>query len=80
MTGGQVYLTDAELRAVYELIRSTLAPRAVRLDPDSLPLRTAAVKIQKQANRAFCKGCGKPSVYSKGKCEACYRAERRKAG
>lgn len=79
MSGAQVYMNDAELRAAYELIRSTLAPKAVRLDPDSLPLRTLAAKLQKQASRAFCKECGKPSVYAKGKCEACYRSERRKA-
>lgn len=80
MTGGQVYFTDAELRAVYGLLRSTLMAATVRLDPDSLPLRTAAKKLQKQAARAFCGECGAKAVYAKGKCEPCYRAERRKAG
>lgn len=78
---GQIYFTDDELRVLHGLVRSTLLPKAVRLDPDSKPLQSVLEKLQKQANRAFCDDCGDPEVYAKGRCEPCYRRQHRaKAG
>lgn len=69
-----LYMEPDETLALHALLASTLAPRAVRADPDTLPLRTLLGKVRELADGVYCRGCEKPvGTYANGLCRPCYR-------
>lgn len=72
-------VTTAEYKAAHDLIAYALRPQAVRDDPESAPLMRFFDKLAASRERALCADCGMRRVYARGRCERCYRENRRRA-
>jgi ribosomal protein L40E len=71
-----LYLEPDEVLQLHALVASTLAPRSVREDPDTLPLRTALTKIRALADSVYCRRCKEArGTYANGMCRRCYRKQ-----
>lgn len=69
-----LYLEPDEVLQLHALVASTLAPKAVREDPETKPLQMALVKIRALADSVYCRRCREAKgTYANGMCRRCYR-------
>ncbi len=71
-------LTPSEYRAAHDLIAYALR-RAIHDDPEVAALRGFYAKLLESRDKMLCNKCELRRVYVGGRCQACYRAEKRKA-
>lgn len=71
-------LTPGEYRAAHDLIGYALN-RSLEDDPDVDELRSFYRKLLASKDRVLCSDCRQRRVYVGGRCQACYRAQKRKA-
>jgi hypothetical protein len=69
-------LTPGEYRAAHDLVGYALR-RALEDDPDTDDLRSFFHKFAESRGKALCKECKSRRVYARGRCQACWRSERR---
>ena len=66
-------LTPAEHRDIYVHLASSRAK-------DYPTIKSVIDKLKKLEAHVFCCNCGEESVYAKGRCEPCYRFQKRNGG
>ena len=71
-------VTPDEYRAAHDLMSYALR-RALVGDPETADLRSFFRKYAASRDKVLCKNCKQRKVYATGLCQACYRAEKRKA-